>query len=584
MPLTACTNTMQRTVYNEYQGGRLVAVRPYYATEITYHPNGMLKQVTHARRGEQVSAGVAERIDADLNDMGRPYRVSTDGATLPGATSGLEGDWSNGYYAYDGAGNIKKLLKASDPLKLGDDTFTYDKVSRLAQAKVATGVSTFALQNYVYDAWGNLTSYGGQPRAVVGATNHLYDASYDAAGNQTGWLWNTGLSRYTYIYDYDRLNQLRYVNGPDGQHRVLAYDASGERIVERNLTAGTTTFNLRGLDGALLREVELKAGAYEWVKDYIYRDGQLLASQHRTEGHQHHALSHLGTTRMLTNRCGERVKRYELFPYGDTITAPANDTETRRFTGHQRDLGSLTNTTDDLEYMHARYYGVKMGRFLALDLVGGRPRSPLSWNRYAYGRSNPHRFLDPDGLAVREFKLFAEGPNRVPVRARKEEAADVNTLGLQTKANGWVLGTNLEVVFDEGDNLSDYRVEREAALLSPTAELRGFEKESPEDPGQVARIGASIVVYDSPGMLINSREGIPLSRVETARDPRSTGRFAAVFEVRVLNKSTGQYDPKRYYYAIVVSYTRGKPTQSQVTQITEEQYRLYRQYLSSPAE
>ncbi len=54
---------------------------------------------------------------------------------------------------------------------------------------------------------------------------------------------------------------------------------------------GTTTFNLRGLDGALLREVELKAGAYEWVKDYIYRDGQLLASQHRTEGHQHHALS-----------------------------------------------------------------------------------------------------------------------------------------------------------------------------------------------------------------------------------------------------------------------------------------------------
>ncbi|NLH12060.1 MAG: hypothetical protein GX464_12075, partial [Holophagae bacterium] len=83
-------------------------------------------------------------------------------------------------------------------------------------------------------------------------------------------------------------------NGPDGQHRVLAYDASGERIVERNLTGGTTTFNLRDLDGALLREIELKAGAYEWVKDYIYRDGLLLASQHRTEGHQHHALSHLG--------------------------------------------------------------------------------------------------------------------------------------------------------------------------------------------------------------------------------------------------------------------------------------------------
>jgi len=167
--------------------------------------------------------------------------------------------------------------------------------------------------------------------------------------------------------------------------------------------AGTTTFNLRGLDGALLREVELKAGAYEWVKDYIYRDGLLLASQHRTEGHQHYHLDHLGTTRMLTNRCGERVKRYELFPYGDTISPPANDTETHRFTGHQRDLGSLTNTTDDLEYMHARYYGVKMGRLLSVDVGGARPVSPQTWNRFSYASNSPVSFLDPDGKAIAYF-------------------------------------------------------------------------------------------------------------------------------------------------------------------------------------
>ena len=166
---------------------------------------------------------------------------------------------------------------------------------------------------------------------------------------------------------------------------------------------GTTTFNLRGLDGALLREIELKAGAYEWVKDYIYRDGLLLASQHRTEGHQHYHLDHLGTTRMLTNRCGERVKRFEQFPYGDTISPPANDTETRRFTGHQRDLGSLTNTTDDLEYMHARYYGVKMGRLLSVDPIQETKkatRRPQSWNRYAYVIGNPVKFIDPSGAIL----------------------------------------------------------------------------------------------------------------------------------------------------------------------------------------
>ncbi|MGV8040649.1 MAG: RHS repeat-associated core domain-containing protein [Thermoanaerobaculaceae bacterium] len=405
----ACTNTTTRSVVNAYQGGRLVAVGPYYATEITYHPNGMLKQVTHARRGEHVSAGVAERVDADPNAMGRPYRIYTDGATLPGSTFNVEGDWSNGYYSYDGAGNIKKLLKVSgsstDTLKPGDDTFTYDKVSRLTQARIATGASTTVSQAYVYDAWGNLTSYGGQPRTIEPSyptSNHLDDASYDAAGNQTGWIWDPAATpepRYTYIYDYDRLNQMRYVNGPDGQHRVLAYSADGERIVERDLTGGITTFTLRGLDGALLREVELQNGVYAWVKDYVYRDGQLLASQDRKEGHQHYHLDHLGTTRMLTNRCGERVKRYEQFPFGDTISAPDDDTEKRRFTGHQRDIGSLTNTLDDMDYMHARYYGMKMGRFVSVD--AGEPDAwmPGSWNRYSYAYNSPTGLVDPDGQA-----------------------------------------------------------------------------------------------------------------------------------------------------------------------------------------
>ncbi len=186
--------------------------------------------------------------------------------------------------------------------------------------------------------------------------------------------------------------------GSNGNATVTDPSSDARGHLLKKYDGGATTFTLRGLDGALLREVELKAGAYEWVKDYIYRDGLLLASQHRTEGHQHYHLDHLGTTRMLTNRCGERVKRYELFPYGDTISAPANDTETRRFTGHQRDLGSPTNTTDDLEYMHARYYGVKMGRLLSVDPIEGLSRFPQSWNKYTYTRGNPQKYTDPTGL------------------------------------------------------------------------------------------------------------------------------------------------------------------------------------------
>jgi hypothetical protein len=56
--------------------------------------------------------------------------------------------------------------------------------------------------------------------------------------------------------------------------------------------------------------------------------------------------------------------------------------------------------------MHARYYNPNLGRFLSADRVGGRPRLPQGWNRYAYAHGNPLKFVDPDGkdvvLAVRD--------------------------------------------------------------------------------------------------------------------------------------------------------------------------------------
>ena len=49
--------------------------------------------------------------------------------------------------------------------------------------------------------------------------------------------------------------------------------------------------------------------------------------------------------------------------------------------------------------MHARYYSAGMGRFLSLDPRRLRKgtRVPQRWNRYAYARNNPIKFLDPDG-------------------------------------------------------------------------------------------------------------------------------------------------------------------------------------------
>jgi len=74
----------------------------------------------------------------------------------------------------------------------------------------------------------------------------------------------------------------------DGTVTYLSFVARGHLLKKSG--GGITTFSLRRLDCTLLREVELKSGANAWIKDYIFREGLLLASQHRSGGYQHYHL------------------------------------------------------------------------------------------------------------------------------------------------------------------------------------------------------------------------------------------------------------------------------------------------------
>jgi RHS repeat-associated protein len=59
--------------------------------------------------------------------------------------------------------------------------------------------------------------------------------------------------------------------------------------------------------------------------------------------------------------------------------------------------------TGPRSYFGARYYGSRIGRFTTVDpLMDQRTAlvDPQQWNRYAYGRNNPLRYVDPDGRAI----------------------------------------------------------------------------------------------------------------------------------------------------------------------------------------
>lgn len=391
----SCNNAPGRTVYNAYTNGYLTAVGPYYATGITYHANGMVADVTHGKWLRTVEAGVVDHYGINTTSyMRRPTRIWTDGAIIK--TTGADGDWDSGTYTYDGVGNITAM---------GTDAFTYDKVSRLTGATLSGAGS----HTYAYDPYANLTSYNGAARTTSTSTNRLTTANtvYDNAGNLTRWG--------SYYHVFDPLNkEVKYYSTVAPTFTLVNdYSAGGERTVIRNVvgTTATYTISIRDLGGKVLRDVEYNGTSWSWKKDYVYRDGLLLASQAKNEGYRHYHLDHLGSPRLVTDRTGERLALFRYWPYGQEVVSGNQDTSERmRFTGHERDLGAASSTADDLDYMHARHYGPILARFTSLDLVRGSARRPQSWNLFSYAGNNPIVAVDPFGLSAQK----TTGPTPTP--------------------------------------------------------------------------------------------------------------------------------------------------------------------------
>jgi len=109
----------------------------------------------------------------------------------------------------------------------------------------------------------------------------------------------------------------------------------------------------------------------------------------------------LGNVRVITDDQGNILERHDYLPFGEECTTgPCASNpgvgagQPRKFTGKERDQET------GLDYFGARYYGSKIGRFTTVDpsmTIRENVLDPQRWNRYAYGRNNPLRFVDPDG-------------------------------------------------------------------------------------------------------------------------------------------------------------------------------------------
>lgn len=188
-----------------------------------------------------------------------------------------------------------------------------------------------------------------------------------------------------------------------GQEWAYVYTADDERVAAyraNQLTGVQKVFTIRDLGNRLLtRDEQRNDFVYNHlVQDYVWRGDRLLGARQYSSGTMRHfVLDHLGTIRLTTDGSGNVSGADTYRPFGVEATTSIDD-ERMRFTGHERDLQTTSSDPeDDVDYMHARFYGPGMARFMSTDRAPGSSSAPVGWNRYSYSLCNPLKYLDPTG-------------------------------------------------------------------------------------------------------------------------------------------------------------------------------------------
>lgn len=289
-----------------------------------------------------------------------------------------------GYGTTNNNGNLLSQTINLPGLTLSQ-TYSYDQVNRLLTAQESVSGVTRWTQTYSFDQYGNRSSLSNtgsegfllptqSTPAVVASTNRLSGYGYDSAGNMTS-------DQVGSTFGYDAENHQTSSN-VSGVSVTYSYDGDGRRV-KKVAGSGTTVFvyNASG----------------QMIAEYTSTTPQSNGTSYLTS-------DHLGSTRVVTDASGVVKGRHDYLPYGEEVGAGIGSRTTglgygqadgirQKFTSKERDAES------GLDYFGARYYSSAQGRFTSADAFwkDSYVGDPQSWNKYAYARNSPLKYVDPTG-------------------------------------------------------------------------------------------------------------------------------------------------------------------------------------------
>ena len=202
----------------------------------------------------------------------------------------------------------------------------------------------------------------------------------------------------SHSYTYDAESRITKVDG--GSTATYGYDADGRRV--SRVVAGVETDYIYDLSGRVVADYGGGCGATCWRVGYIYLNGEMVAEYFG--GTYFVRTDHLGSTRLLTGYpTASVVECDDYYPFGEQISCGGTSTTTHKFTGYERDSESGN------DYAMTREYVSRLGRFSALDPLGGNAANPQTLNRYTYAGNNPISAVDRTGTTTTDPQQSQDG-------------------------------------------------------------------------------------------------------------------------------------------------------------------------------